>query len=178
MKPLTIQLLCSDFRYVMTKRFRRMKFEPNENVLRVTLFVFSICFGILSVSLIALGVVHMGELRWPRPYIGLELLELPTLVIILGSISLVLAFVGCICTKSYNRTLYFIFGLVLCVVLCLELIIAIIAFRNNGEPRRSRTQLLMEEHLKLNGSEYYFSEVEEHVIHIICVFTICFATKM
>ncbi|KAG5884589.1 hypothetical protein JTB14_032683 [Gonioctena quinquepunctata] len=139
-----------------------MKFAPNENVLRVTLLVMSICFGMLSISLIALGIAHVDEIRWPKPYLALDFMELPTLVIILGSISLVLSFVGCFCAKSYNKIIYLLFGTVLCIILCLEITIAVIAFKNTGEPRRSRTEFLMEKHFLINGTDYYFRTLEEH----------------
>jgi hypothetical protein len=97
----------------------KMKFAANENVLRVALIVFSILFGvsswrrtrlrsthflqILSVSLIALGVVYVDELWWPRRYVGLDFIQLPTLLIVLGSLSLAMAVAGCLCAKTYSR---------------------------------------------------------------------------
>ncbi|KAJ8975797.1 hypothetical protein NQ317_005179 [Molorchus minor] len=138
-----------------------MRFVPNEHSLRVALLVFSICFGVLSVCLVALGVVYVDELGWPRRYIGLDFLELPTLIIILGAVSLVLAVAGCICAKSYNRPFFIFFGLILCVILCLELTIAVIAFQNSGYTRRVRTEALMELEYSTTDSEY-FHTIEEH----------------
>ncbi|XP_018567949.1 tetraspanin-9-like [Anoplophora glabripennis] len=162
MNLLVVQLFCSDFRYALAKQYRKMKFAPNEHVLRVALLVFSICFGVLSVCLIALGVVYVDELGWPRRYIGLDFLELPTLVIILGGLSLVLAVVGCICAKSYSKPFYVFFGLTLCVVLCLELTIGVIAFKNSGESRRNQTQILMEIQYKNSSFHDFFRSIEEH----------------
>ncbi|VEN58918.1 unnamed protein product [Callosobruchus maculatus] len=99
-------MLCTDFRQVVGKRCGKMKLAAKENVLRVSLLVMSICFGILSISLIALGIAHIDELKWPRRYTHLNFVELPTFVIILGCMSLILAIGGCICSKSYNRTFY------------------------------------------------------------------------
>ncbi|CAG9822019.1 unnamed protein product [Phaedon cochleariae] len=153
--------IINDFGNLLRKRYMRMKFAPNENVLRVALLVFSICFGILSISLTALGVAYTHELKWPKPYIGLDFMELPTWVIILGVVSLVLSFVGCFCAKCYNRTIYFLFGVFLCLVLCLEMTIAIVAFQNKSESKRLKTQTLMEAH-KINGT-VLFKAIEEHV---------------
>ncbi|KAJ8917820.1 hypothetical protein NQ315_010729 [Exocentrus adspersus] len=162
MNLLVIQLFCSDFRYVLTKQYRKMKFAPNEHVLRVALLVFSICFGVLSICLIALGIVYIDELGWPRRYIGLDFLELPTLIIILGGLSLVLAVVGCICAKSFNKPFYVFFGTTLCIVLCLELAIGIIAFKNSGESRRNQTQTLIEAQYRNSSFQDYFHTIEEH----------------
>lgn len=60
----------------------------------------------MSISLIVLGIVYINELEWPRHYIGIDFVELPTLIIILGSLSFLLAIVGCLCAKSYNKPFY------------------------------------------------------------------------
>ncbi|RZC34181.1 tetraspanin-33-like [Asbolus verrucosus] len=143
-----------------------MKFTANENVLRVALIVFSIVFGILSISLIALGVVYIDELWWPRRYIGLDFLELPTLLIILGSLSLLMAIAGCLCAKTYNRNLLLAFGGILFIILCLELAVAVIAFINfeKHEDGHTKTHSLMLEQY-FSGKEedrIEFKKIEDH----------------
>ncbi|KAJ8944215.1 hypothetical protein NQ318_014577 [Aromia moschata] len=79
-----------------------------------------------------------------------------------GAVSLVLAIAGCICAKSYNRPFFLFFGVTLCVILCLELTIAVIAFNNSGYTRRVRTEALMELEYSTTDLEY-FDTVEMHV---------------
>jgi hypothetical protein len=112
---------------------------------------------ILSVSLIALGVVYVDELWWPRRYVGLDFIQLPTLLIVLGSLSLAMAVAGCLCAKTYSRVVLLLvstqlknadrrlnlllqFAGVLLVILCLELSIAVIAFINFDEHEGGHTK--------------------------------------
>nr|CAH7737078.1 unnamed protein product [Callosobruchus chinensis] len=125
-------MLCTDFRQVVGKRCGKMKLAAKENVLRVSLLVMSICFGILSISLIALGIAHVDELKWPRRYTGLNFVELPTFVIILGCMSLILAIGGCICSKSYNRIFYRWFLVTLILVLILQVSVSVMAFKTRS----------------------------------------------
>ncbi|CAH1378586.1 hypothetical protein MTP99_002411 [Tenebrio molitor] len=144
-----------------------MKFAANENVLRVALIVFSILFGILSVSLIALGVVYVDELWWPRRYVGLDFIQLPTLLIVLGSLSLAMAVAGCLCAKTYSRVVLLLFAGVLLVILCLELSIAVIAFINFDEHEGGHTKthrlMLQQYNSAAPENKLLFQEVEEHV---------------
>ncbi|KAJ3644265.1 hypothetical protein Zmor_026931 [Zophobas morio] len=144
-----------------------MKFTPNENILRVALLVFSILFGILSVSLIALGVVYIDELWWPRRYVGLDFIELPTLLIVLGSLSLAMALAGCVCAKTYSRTLLLTFAVVLFIILCFELSIAVIAFINFDEHEGAHTKTHRKMFQQYNSvsdeTKLFFQELEDHV---------------
>ncbi|CAH1989766.1 unnamed protein product [Acanthoscelides obtectus] len=87
---------------------------------------------ILSISLIALGIAHIGELKWPRRYTGLNFIELPTFVIILGVMSFILAVGGCICSKSYSRIFYRWFLVTLILVLVLHVSISVMAFKTRS----------------------------------------------
>ncbi|XP_019866393.1 uncharacterized protein LOC109595484 [Aethina tumida] len=138
-----------------------MKFKPNESVLRVALIIFCVIFGVLSISLISLGVVYMDDLWWPRRYVGLDFLALPTLVIILGSISFLMSIIGCWYAKTYNRKFFIGFICVLVVILCLELTISIISFDNMTGSKEKHIRKIMEEEAAnmTNG----FKEFKDHV---------------
>jgi hypothetical protein len=139
---------------------------------------------ILSVSLIALGVVYVDELWWPRRYVGLDFIQLPTLLIVLGSLSLAMAVAGCLCAKTYSRVVLLLvstqlknadrrlnsllqFAGVLLVILCLELSIAVIAFINFDEHEGGHTKthrlMLQQYNSAAPENKLLFQEVEEHV---------------
>ncbi|EFA09394.1 hypothetical protein TcasGA2_TC004312 [Tribolium castaneum] len=120
-----------------------MKFKPNGHILRIALTIFSVLFGILSITLITMGAIYFDELWWPRRYIGLDFVELPTLLIILGSLCLAMAVAGCIFAKTDNKTILLTFAGVLLTILCIVLAIGIISFINiekheSGHSKRHR----------------------------------------
>lgn len=57
MFPLMARLFCRDFRYVVTDRYHKMKIVQNENLLRIALLVFSICFGVRKIFVINISVI-------------------------------------------------------------------------------------------------------------------------
>ncbi|XP_044272136.1 leukocyte surface antigen CD53-like [Tribolium madens] len=134
-----------------------MKFKPNDNILRIALTAFSVLFGILSISLITLGAIYIDELWWPRRFVGLEFIEFPILLIILGSLSLIMAVVGCICAKTDNKTFLLTFAGVLSTILCIVLAVGIIGFVNLDKHERGhskRNRLLEQDNNKFFLSSF------------------------
>lgn len=57
----------------------------------------------LSVALVALGVVYLNDTWWPKRYVGTAFVHMPIFLIILGCLSFIASLVGCYVTRIKNR---------------------------------------------------------------------------
>ncbi|KRT84644.1 Tetraspannin, partial [Oryctes borbonicus] len=129
-----------------------MKLQVNETAVRVALVAFNFIFSILSVALIALGVVYVDDLELPKKYIGLDFFELPTLLIVLGSLSFVASLAGCYCARTDSQRLTKFFIIFLSVLLALELTISLISFFNMSSVSNSKVRAAMRDELESDDS--------------------------
>ncbi|KAK9693602.1 Tetraspanin family [Popillia japonica] len=138
-----------------------MKLQVNETAVKVALVAFNFVFSILSVALIALGVVYVDDLVLPKKYIGLDFFELPTLLIVLGSLSFVASLAGCYCARTDSQRLTKFFIIFLSVLLALQLTISLISFLNMGNATSSKIGAIMRNQLQSED------EVEKESFHNI-----------
>lgn len=137
----------------------------NEGVVRILLVAFNFVFSILSIALIALGVVYIDGVWWPNDFASLNFIQLPILLIILGSLSFLVSLAGCYCSRSNNKTHLMIFVGCLVILLALELTVAFIAFTNLNENVENNTKAIVEHeyHNTSYGHRNKFHKLESFV---------------
>ncbi|XP_071050752.1 tetraspanin-5-like [Onthophagus taurus] len=141
-----------------------MKLQINENVVKFALLGFNFIFSILSVALIALGIVYGDELGLLKRYVGLEFLELPTLLIVLGCLSFAASLLGCYCARNNNQKLLKFFIVFIALLLALELTISLISFFNMDESLESNARNIMKVQLlsHVPSDKNEFHQVESY----------------
>lgn len=56
----------------------------------------------LSIALVALGIVYLNDSWWPKEYVAPAFVHLPKLLIILGCLSFLASFAGCYISRTNN----------------------------------------------------------------------------
>lgn len=57
----------------------------------------------LSIALVALGIVYLNETFWPKQHVGPEFAHMPKMLITLGILSLFASVMGCYISRTDNK---------------------------------------------------------------------------
>lgn len=57
----------------------------------------------LSMALVALGIVYLNDKWWPKEYVSPAFDYIPKLLILLGCLSFIASFVGCYISRRNNK---------------------------------------------------------------------------
>ncbi|XP_043932565.1 leukocyte surface antigen CD53 [Protopterus annectens] len=96
--------------------------------LKGTLFIFNFIFWICGCVILSLGIYLLVEYNYGALFPSLPSLSFANILIIVGAIILVVAFLGCMGSIKENKCLLMSFFILLLIILLIEVVMAILLF--------------------------------------------------